>query len=789
MDSFKTLQDEISKALVSTTRSATRISSADIPFQRSLNPEVGTALDSQNARLLHLAQRLLQNAAASSDAVGPKLPDVEAIDANWRGVVDVIDSLLEKADTSLDEYTGVVRRLSPSAEQAAVKPRPNIAERKIIAKPQLTFEHVPTNDDKGGFRPLITSKPHAKVPIEDCLKTFKDYKNREQYPHPYQAEIESYEYPSFLYQHAEPQQYPPFESTTATFVDTPEALAVMLEELKTAKEIAIDLEHHDNRSYIGMVSLMQISTRDKDWIVDTLKPWRRKLECLNEVFADPNILKVLHGAFMDIIWLQRDLGLYVVGLFDTFHAARSLGYPAASLAYLLERFINFKAQKQYQLADWRIRPLGPELFEYARADTHFLLYIFDNMRNELVEKSDFSDSERNKVQDVLTKSKETALQRYEHPVYDNKLGLGPVGWYKLISRTPVQFTSQQFSVFRAVHQWRDALSRKEDESPFFIMPNHAVFSVSRALPADKPALLLAIQHVSHIMRARADELLGVIAEAKKDGVNGPELNDVLKTIADMREADIVRSEAQIPKKVIQASPTPALQQTILSSTVAIPALRASASDFWGKLWQGSPTAQERSMPIVDIDLALPLPPLTAEIFADTNQVIEQATLKAEQSQHTFVPKEDRPQEDQRTDIFVVKQLGGRKRKRAEDQSPTLDPMTNDEISLDPAAVDKESEEAAAKQEKAARKAAKKLKKREQAAQAAALNDNDEPAFDYANAPTILHANDNDGKKKKDKKEKKKKAPGFNPFGGLTDAPKGLPRAQKEIAGRSRTFKS
>jgi exosome complex exonuclease RRP6 len=66
----------------------------------------------------------------------------------------------------------------------------------------------------------------------------------------------------------------------------------MLAELKTEKEIAIDLEHHDNRSYIGLVSLMQISTRKKDWIVDTLKPWRRRLECLNEVFADPNILKV-----------------------------------------------------------------------------------------------------------------------------------------------------------------------------------------------------------------------------------------------------------------------------------------------------------------------------------------------------------------------------------------------------------------------------------------------------------------------------------------------------------------
>jgi len=129
----------------------------------------------------------------------------------------------------------------------------------------------------------------------------------------------------------------------------------MLEELKKATEIAIDLEHHDFRSYAGLLSLMQISTREKDWIVDTLVPWRHKLEVLNEVFADPKILKVLHGAFMDIIWLQRDLGLYVVGLFDTHHASDVLLYSGRSLAFLLKKFVDFDADKKYQLADWRIR--------------------------------------------------------------------------------------------------------------------------------------------------------------------------------------------------------------------------------------------------------------------------------------------------------------------------------------------------------------------------------------------------------------------------------------------------
>ena len=78
-------------------------------------------------------------------------------------------------------------------------------------------------------------------------------------------------------------------------VDTLESLRSMLEELELAQVIAVDLEHHDEHSFIGLVSLMQISTRGKDWIIDTLKPWRLELHALNKVFANPNILKVSNG--------------------------------------------------------------------------------------------------------------------------------------------------------------------------------------------------------------------------------------------------------------------------------------------------------------------------------------------------------------------------------------------------------------------------------------------------------------------------------------------------------------
>jgi exosome complex exonuclease RRP6 len=199
---FKTFQDTVSSALVSVTRTATGISAEDLGFQRSLDPTFADTLDKQNARLLVLAEHLLANAASGSEVVGPKLHDADAVESSWRGVVDVVDSLLEKADTSLDEYTGVVKRLSPSYEQVRLcetfvflyktynfqattkqlpsKP-PDEFRPKDLPKPQRLFENVPQNNETGAFKPLITSKPHAMIPLEESLSEVTDSNGKQLY--------------------------------------------------------------------------------------------------------------------------------------------------------------------------------------------------------------------------------------------------------------------------------------------------------------------------------------------------------------------------------------------------------------------------------------------------------------------------------------------------------------------------------------------------------------------------------------------------------------------------------
>ncbi|KAH0982902.1 hypothetical protein GBA52_010079 [Prunus armeniaca] len=71
-----------------------------------------------------------------------------------------------------------------------------------------------------------------------------------------------------------------------------------------------------------------------------------------EVFKDPAKRKVMHGADRDIMWFQRDFGIYIYNLFDTGQAS----------------------------IDWRLRPLPEEMVRYAREDTHYMLHMYDLMR-------------------------------------------------------------------------------------------------------------------------------------------------------------------------------------------------------------------------------------------------------------------------------------------------------------------------------------------------------------------------------------------------------------------------
>lgn len=142
-------------------------------------------------------------------------------------------------------------------------------------------------------------------------------------------------------------------------------------------------------------------------------------------------------------------------------------------------------------------PLPDEMLTYARSDTHFLLYIYDQLRLSLIEraktipgsetyssnavsvikKGSISDKPQHVLlNDVLARSTRTALKLYDRERYDAESGTGTGGWDTLAqkwNKSSLASTAAEINgvrggtigdVYRAVHGWREDVAREEDES-------------------------------------------------------------------------------------------------------------------------------------------------------------------------------------------------------------------------------------------------------------------------------------------------------------------------------------
>lgn len=164
-------------------------------------------------------------------------------------------------------------------------------------------------------------------------------------------------------------------------IQSPAAWAACLQHLRQVERLALDFEANSLFAYRERICLLQISTRDHDYIVDPLAAI--DLAPLGALLADPTVEKVLHAAEYDLILVTRDYGWEMNNLFDTMWAARILGMERVGLASLLEELFGVKLDKRHQRANWCKRPLTAEQLQYAQADTFFLLRLRDHLGQAL----------------------------------------------------------------------------------------------------------------------------------------------------------------------------------------------------------------------------------------------------------------------------------------------------------------------------------------------------------------------------------------------------------------------
>ena len=276
------------------------------------------------------------------------------------------------------------------------------------------------------------------------------------------------------------------------YLDSTEATDQFLSAIASTSALAIDTEGASFHRYIDRIYLLQLSTDSQHAIVDPLKvPAPARLGALLEA---RDVEVVFHDADYDLRLLHQDYGWRVTNIFDTRIAAQLLGIKAFGLAALLDAYFGVKLDKKHQRADWSMRPLTPDMLDYAAQDTLHLLGLRDRLREALEKKQRWHWAREE-------------FTRLEGTRWDEEAA----GTSFLRMKGARDLTRRELALLRELVAWRDAVAKGLDRSTFRVITNEVLLDLSRRAPTSMDELR-AIKGIGRgILENRGPEILDAVA--------------------------------------------------------------------------------------------------------------------------------------------------------------------------------------------------------------------------------------------------------------------------------------
>jgi len=256
---------------------------------------------------------------------------------------------------------------------------------------------------------------------------------------------------------------PPARSDGALYLDKPQQVDRFLNEISDVKELALDTEGASFHRFLDRIYLLQLSTRDESAIIDPLPIGSPA--GLGQLLQDKSVEVVFHDADYDLRLLHQDYGWHVTNIFDTRIASQLLGIKSFGLAALLDQFFDVKLDKKHQRADWSMRPLTPDMLEYAAQDTRYLLQLKDRMKAELTRRGrlHWAEEEFAKLEGTRWEAEESME-----------------GFLRL--KGARDLSQRELAVLREVANWRDTVAAQLDRATFRVMGNEVMFELARRAP-------------------------------------------------------------------------------------------------------------------------------------------------------------------------------------------------------------------------------------------------------------------------------------------------------------------
>ncbi len=276
------------------------------------------------------------------------------------------------------------------------------------------------------------------------------------------------------------------------FIDRPDDLEVLCEQLKGSEWIALDTEFIREKTYYPILCLLQVSNGDVAACIDPLK--LPSIQPLLDVLYDGAILKVLHAARQDLEIFLHDYGQIPLPVFDTQPAAALLGHgDQIGYANLVKQLLQVELPKDQSRTDWSRRPLDAQQQRYALDDVIYLGQLYLHMRGSLFD--------RERLQWLAADFATLADPRTYYPAPASM-------WQRTKGRQ--QLRGRQLAVLQQLAEWRELQARERDLPRKWILKDEVMIELSRRLPRDANGLAKIRGLEPGQIRREGETLLGLI---------------------------------------------------------------------------------------------------------------------------------------------------------------------------------------------------------------------------------------------------------------------------------------
>lgn len=284
--------------------------------------------------------------------------------------------------------------------------------------------------------------------------------------------------------------------TPIQYINTPDQLTVLCEQIKKESWLALDTEFLREKTYYPKFCLLQIAT--PEWVACVDPIALPNLDQLFEAIYNPDIVKVFHSCRQDLEIFFQATGKLPAPVFDTQVAAPLLGFQDnPGYAMLVSSFLGINLNKAHTRADWSKRPLTPSEIEYAADDVIYLCKIYQIMVEKLTELGridwliqDFAD-----------------LSNPEHYRVDPEKA-----WFRVKGKN--KLTGKQLSIIQSLAAWRERIAQAEDRPKSWLLRDELLFDLAKLQPENVQELARVRGINERSVNRYGKELCQLITEAK-----------------------------------------------------------------------------------------------------------------------------------------------------------------------------------------------------------------------------------------------------------------------------------